>query len=58
MAQLALSDSYSGTVAPGEVVISASTATSPQRYSYRFRAEAGTNYRFLVAPLATSRPKA
>jgi hypothetical protein len=49
VATMAISDEYSGPVAPGQVVLSVSTS-SGSRYSYRFKADAGKTYHFIVAP--------
>ena len=40
VATMAISDDYSGAVAPGQVVLSVATS-SGGRYSYRFKADAG-----------------
>jgi hypothetical protein len=46
---LAVTDDYSGPVAPGQVVLTVSSL-SGGRYSYRFKADAGKTYHFIVAP--------
>ena len=46
---MAVTDEYSGAVAPGPVVLTVS-ASSGGRYSYRFKADTGKTYRFVVAP--------
>jgi hypothetical protein len=51
VAYLAVTDDYSGAVAPGQVTL-AVVSLSGGRYSYRFKADAGKTYRFLVAPRA------
>lgn len=49
VASLAITDDYAGTVAPGQVTLTV-VSLSGGRYSYRFKADAGKTYRFLVAP--------
>jgi hypothetical protein len=49
VAYLAVTDDYSGAVAPGQVTLTV-VSLSGGRYSYRFKADAGKTYRFLVAP--------
>jgi hypothetical protein len=51
VAYLAVTDDYSGVVAPGPVTLTISSL-SGGRYSYRFKAHAGKTYRFVVAPRA------
>jgi hypothetical protein len=51
VATMAVTDDYSGAVAPGQVVLTVS-ASSGGRYSYRFKADAGKTYHFIVAPRA------
>jgi multidrug efflux pump subunit AcrA (membrane-fusion protein) len=46
---LAVTDDYSGSVPPGQVVLTVSSL-SGGRYSYRFKADAGKTYHFIIAP--------
>lgn len=49
VAVLAVTDDYSGAVAPGQVTLTV-LSSSGGRYSYRFKADAGRTYRFILAP--------
>ncbi|MGD0420566.1 MAG: hypothetical protein ABSA68_13470 [Xanthobacteraceae bacterium] len=49
-ADLALGQSYSGTVRPGPMIVTVTCWCGPGRYSVKFNAEPGKNYAFVVAP--------
>jgi hypothetical protein len=51
VAYLAVTDDYTGAVAPGQVTLTVVGLTGG-RYSYRFKADAGKTYRFVIAPRA------
>jgi hypothetical protein len=49
-ADLALGQSYSGTIRPGPTVLTVTCWCGPGSYSVKFNAEPGKSYRFLVSP--------
>jgi hypothetical protein len=52
VADLGVGQSYSGSVRPGSVIVSASAWSAPGQSSTRFQAEAGKTYRLQVMPRA------
>jgi hypothetical protein len=49
-ADLALGQSYSGTIRPGPTVLTVTCWCGPGRYNVKFNAEPGRSYSFLVSP--------
>lgn len=50
IASIGNGESYTGGIAPGPAVVSVSAWSSPGASSYRFTAEPGKTYRFIVSP--------